>query len=232
MFGIKLRSWMEAHIVRPRKKRSKEGKGGKGSKATPVLPDPPAKSALADPNPTAAHSAASPAASAPTVKRVTLVSPTPSSRVSHGDRGESGVTYGRRGHAKLTPSNAAGSSPRRPPPPLPTGAHHRGRPNSPRGPSSGPRYSTYLSSPESAYSTGYSTDATSPHGYSPGKPTLLHLSLIRMCSKRVMYRIYSDCNVVVFSGVIFNKSTKPLYDKIYSFTFMCILCGIIYIPLC
>ncbi|KAF4529391.1 hypothetical protein B566_EDAN003482 [Ephemera danica] len=145
MFGIKLRSWMEAHIVRPRKKRSKEakgaaksGKGGGSSTTTLVLPDPPAKSALADPSPASASPAAAPA------KRVTLVSPTPSCRVSHGDRG---------------------SSPRRPPL-LPAPGHHR-RPGSPSR-NSGARYSTYLSSPESAYSTGYSTDATSPHGYSPG----------------------------------------------------------------
>lgn len=181
MFGIKLRSWMEAHIVRPRKKRSKEGKSGKNGKGT-VLPDPPMKSALAEPSSTVS-SAASPATAPPT-KRVTLVSPTPSSRVSHGDRGEN-AREEVRARLSLTACCAAGSSsPRRQPPQLPAAAHHRGRPNSPRGSSSsGQRYSTYLSSPESAYSTGYSTDATSPHGYSPGEQVLLfnpHKNIVRV----------------------------------------------------
>lgn len=46
MFGIKLRSWMETHIVRPRKKqqqqqRCKEGSGSKGKPSGKAVPERP-----------------------------------------------------------------------------------------------------------------------------------------------------------------------------------------------
>jgi len=48
MFGIKFRSWMETHIVRPRKKqqqqqqqRCKEGSGSKGKAGGKVVPERP-----------------------------------------------------------------------------------------------------------------------------------------------------------------------------------------------
>jgi hypothetical protein len=47
MFGIKFRSWMETHIVRPRKKqqqqqqRCKEGSGSKGKLSGKTVPERP-----------------------------------------------------------------------------------------------------------------------------------------------------------------------------------------------
>ncbi|CAB3387783.1 Hypothetical predicted protein [Cloeon dipterum] len=139
MFGAKIRNWVETHFVRHRKKRSKEAKGKAAANKSSPSTDP-GPSTEAGPSSSSVHSALSGGGGGGTTqptKRVTLVSPTLSCKFSY---------------AAATDDTSC-ESPKRP-------TLHAAINNNNK---LGARYSSYLSSPESAYSTGYSTDATSPY---------------------------------------------------------------------
>lgn len=148
MFGLRLRSWMEAHIVRPRKKQPPSTQ----PTSPPTAPErsPAGKGAVGGRGGCMANGRASGAG------RVVLDA-SPTSPLD--ERGlPDGHHVARRGGYGANGAIGRGRSPGPPPtahPPPPPGPG----PAPPAGYSVG---GTNLSSPESAYSTGYSTDGTSP----------------------------------------------------------------------
>jgi hypothetical protein len=174
MFGARIRNWMETHFVRHRKKRSKDAK----AKDPPTVEPAKAQSSpaisstpLANTSHPGGHQSLStsalchsnPATSSSTqpTKRVTLVSPTLSCKYSYTEE-STGLKLCVAGcgiNTNKTMVAGFAGSPRRP-------TLHAAINNNNN--KLGARYSSYLSSPESAYSTGYSTDATSPYEPSAG----------------------------------------------------------------
>ncbi|PSN45879.1 hypothetical protein C0J52_11033 [Blattella germanica] len=139
MFGIKFRSWMETHIVRPRKKqqqqqqRCKEGAGGKGKSSGKVVPERP----LLDS-----------AGNSPTSPLITKKDePQKNQHVLR-----CGLTYSDDLHCSGGGASSCGKGMETIA--LPSHHHHHHHHVGYVG--------NNLSSPESAYSTGYSTDGTSP----------------------------------------------------------------------
>ncbi|KAK0158471.1 hypothetical protein PV328_009468 [Microctonus aethiopoides] len=133
MFGTKLRTWMEAHIVRPKKKKDRK-KGEKGFDSNCNSPG--SRSTNRSPTLHQVHPLHSPVKNVDNILlangTITSTTTTTTAAAASGGR--------REGTAYVSSGNTTNSS----------------------SATSGGTGSVNLSSPESAYSTGYSTDGTSP----------------------------------------------------------------------